>query len=445
MGNLVRKYITKYIVLLSALVAVLCMALLLGIWTDTRLDYNEGEIRVQVNQLIYTLEENRPLDKNTLSYCIFNQDGQVLQSTMSRYKIGSSINMHTVGTMQNYVVPITLPDQERALLYVDVSNLKNSSAIHIKIILTICVIVFASGVVILLVHIRRQFIENMIKPIRQLHQATREIISGNLEQKVEYDYDGEVGELCHDFEQMRDQISDSYQRELKLREKVHVMYASISHDLKTPLATITGYLENIIYDVVKEPEQIKTCAHRMLNKSQVLNKLIDDILEHAKAELNDLSIEKKEVYSLSYFQNMMSGYEADAKNGGYQFSYDLPDNYIIILDPDRISEVFQNIIGNAIKYGGKAVEIQVHFESIKEQEPALLISIKDNGPGIDAADLPFIFDVFYRGNKARTQNVPGSGLGLNISKYIIEEHGGQIACDSIVGVGTTISFSIPLQ
>jgi signal transduction histidine kinase len=177
----------------------------------------------------------------------------------------------------------------------------------------------------------------------------------------------------------------------------------------------------------------------------VLNKLIDDILEHSKAELNQLLFVKQEVYARDYFKNLLVGYQAEAQKRGSRFSYQLPDNVIVMLDPVRIAEILENLIGNSIKYGGKSVEVEVAFDIQMDAEQMLLIHVMDNGPGIDAADLPFIFDMFYRGNRARTQDIAGSGLGLHISKYIIEQHGGHIECDSIASVGTTIVFSIPLN
>ena len=117
-----------------------------------------------------------------------------------------------------------------------------------------------------------------------------------------------------------------------------------------------------------------------------------------------------------------------------------------MIDPDRIAPAGQNIVSNSVKYGGNHLQIEVEFEILEQEKERkiLIVSIRDNGKGIEATDLPFVFDLFYRGNKARTQNIPGSGMGLNIAKYIVEKHGGNMECDSIVGLGTTVSFSIPI-
>ena len=287
--------------------------------------------------------------------------------------------------------------------------------------------------------------EDIWTPIHNLHLVTKDMMRGKFDTSVYYDYDGAIGSLCHDFESMRNEILSGYQRENRAKEKEKELYASISHDLKTPIASIRGYLEEILYGVITEPNEVHSAMERMLQKSVILTELIDDILEHSKAELNQLNIVKEEVYAADYFENLLSGYASDAKLHDYEFLYTLPSNVLIALDQRRIAEVMQNLIENAVKYRAGKLRIQVTFEEMKDPEPMLIVNVSDNGSGIDAADQPFIFDLFFRGNKARSQDIPGSGLGLNIVKYIVEQHCGQIQCDSIAGVGTTISFSIPMK
>ena len=185
-------------------------------------------------------------------------------------------------------------------------------------------------------------------------------------------------------------------------------------------------------------------AEHALTKVKVLNKLTEDILEHSKAQMNQLQMQKREFYADAFFKELLEEYRQEALSQEYQLTYELPPKVLILIDPDRIAQVVQNIVSNAVKYRKDRCEIQVSFEIMEQEKRILVISISDNGTGIEAADIPFVFDLFYRGNKARTQNVPGSGIGLNISKYIVEQHGGTMECDSVVGVGTTISFSIPI-
>ena len=162
--------------------------------------------------------------------------------------------------------------------------------------------------------------------------------------------------------------------------------------------------------------------------------------------MNQLQIQRRETYADAFFEELFREYQQEAQALRYQFSYELPPKVLILMDADRIAQVVQNIVGNAVKYGKENdCKIRVAFEILEQENRILIVSISDNGKGIAAVDLPFIFDLFYRGDKARTQNIPGAGMGLNISKYIVEQHGGTIECDSVVGIGTTISFSLPIM
>ena len=203
-------------------------------------------------------------------------------------------------------------------------------------------------------------------------------------------------------------------------------------------------MEQILYGVVTSPEQILETAEHALAKTRVLNKLIEDILEHSKAQMNQLQIRKEELYADAFIGELLEEYRQEAMVQKHQFTYELPPKVLILIDSSRIAQVMQNIVGNAVKYGKENGKIQVAFEIREQGKRILIVSVNDDGQGIEAADLPFVFDLFYRGNKARTQNIPGSGIGLNISKYIVEQHGGTMECDSVVGMGTTVTFSLPV-
>lgn len=449
MGDVIRYSIKKYLFFLIVIMTGILAFLILMGWHARNTYFDERDIRVKVNQLIYQLEVQPTSKASAVSfefpYCVIGYDGLVQISTIMKYQTGEKIDLHTLGGAKCYIVPITGVRHQERILYVDCEDYRSSFATSKFLFLVDIALVLWLVFLLVVLHMHKMLKRDVIEPIRQLHDATKDILSGNFNTGVRYDYDSEIGSLCHDFERMRGELEESNVRENQLREKIHVMYASISHDLKTPLAIMNGYLEGILYDVVHDPKEMKEYANRILEKSWVLNKMIDDILEHSKAEMNQLSIVKQEVYARDFFESLLVRYQSEAQQRDFRLSYQLPENVIILLDPVRIAEIFENLIGNSIKYGGKSVEIEVTFDMQIDTEQILLVYVKDNGPGIDAADIPFVFDMFYRGNRARTHDIPGSGLGLHISKYIIEQHGGRIECDSIIGVGTTMVFSIPLN
>ncbi len=446
MGDIIRRKIAQYTAIIIGILTASLVAVGVLIWEYQKLNIEDGDIRIKVNQLINQLEQSKE-DKVTLEfelpYCVLDENGIVQISTLEDYPYGILIDWHTLGGVNRYLVPINKSGGGKWMIFVDcVAYQEHIAKRNLWKLMTIPVSIWGL-LLILLWRIRKIEKEDIWMPVKQLHDATKSMLEKKADVEVKYDYTGEIGMLCHDFERMREEVLDSYKRDIQVREKEKVMYASISHDLKTPLASVTGYLEEILFDVAQTQSEIKASANQALNKAVIINKLIDDILEHSKAQLNELSIHKQEVYAKDYFKELLSEYALDAKRKKYTFTYNLPANVLIMIDKERIAEVMQNLINNAEKYAKDTISVEVNFESIMGQEPMLIVSVKDYGRGIEAADLPFIFDMFYRGNKARTSDITGSGLGLNISKYIVEQHNGQMECDSIVGVGTTISFSIP--
>lgn len=459
MGDIIRAKLRKYTAAILLCIVVLAFCSLYVLWQYELLHVDDGMIRVMSNTVLSAIENMDDLSElsqieTQLPYTVFDLEGNVRYSTINKYEQGTRIDLHTIGTSNCYIVPVMKKETEQEdgfmagegacgyLLYVDTLSYQRTYAppLFLRHALGILFLLFA--MILLFIRRTRMIRADIWEPVKELHMVMNHIAKGDMEMQVTYDYDGVIGTLCHDFECMREEIIDSHQRELRLQEKERALYASISHDLKTPLASVTGYLEELLYGVVTKPDEVKKVQQRMLEKAMVLNKLIDDILQHSKASLGQLTIQKREVYAREYFKQLLKGYETDAKLNHYEFTYQLPENVLLLIDPDRIAQVIQNLIDNAVKYRKGPLSINVSFE-INPAPVALIVSVCDNGSGIDAQDQPFIFDLFYRGNKSRTQDIPGSGLGLNISRYIVEEHGGRIECDSIAGAGTTISFSIP--
>lgn len=454
MGDVIRKKLWRYD-LISILLVLLLLCFLVSVaYHHISYEGDDREVRVKMNQLLVRLQQElwedtdiaEKLPEAEFPYCILDYEGRVLGTTMKDYPKGVTVDLSTIGSSRYYMAPIVSGTQIKGMLLVDPSvERKNmlkgllGKEIGIALLLfsAICLVKLWSG------NVMKKDVWN---PISEIHKSTKSILNGNLEESIQYDYCGEIGTLCHDFEKMRDEIHDREVREQQASEKERVLYASISHDLKTPLAIIAGYLEQILYGVVTTPEQIRETAAHALTKAKLLNKLTEDILEHSKAQMNQLSIHKQEVYADTFFGELFKEYGQESVQQNYRFDYAKPPRVLILIDPDRIAQVVQNIVSNAVKYGGSNLRIEVEFEVLEQEKEKkiLIVSIRDSGKGIEATDLPFVFDLFYRGNKARTQNIPGSGIGLNISKYIVEQHGGSIECDSVVGVGTTVSFSIPL-
>ncbi|MDO5558504.1 MAG: HAMP domain-containing sensor histidine kinase [Oscillospiraceae bacterium] len=440
MGDVIRRKIT---ILTSAVMGVLSLiaALLCCVMIRDKLStVNENRIRCDANMLAADIENDNYSTDTDLSYAVVSSNGTV--TFQKNMHLNKSVNLHTLGSsgQKLYTVPLVRDGVQFATLAVDISTGRYTAGfVQLLPVLLLTLLILAGSFTAFFI-ILNTLKNDIFAPVKQLHTSTKSILSGNTGNEVRYDYDGEIGTLCHDFELMRAQLRDSFEREERMKSDEKLLMASISHDLKTPLATVQGYLESICLDIVIG-DQAKQYAIRALDKTMLLSKMTNDILEHSKAELNQLSINPEEVYSGRFFGEMLEGLASDAKTNGFTLTYsDIPD-IIISLDRMRISQVMENLIGNAVKYGHKNGSINVDFSL---EDNFLHVSVRDNGPGIPAVDLPFIFDKFYRGDKARTMNVPGSGLGLSIVRYIVSQHGGSIECDSVLGEGTCFEFCLKI-
>ena len=283
--------------------------------------------------------------------------------------------------------------------------------------------------------------KQFVKPILELNNSAEAIIKGDFNIKIKYNNNTEVGKLCANFEMMRDELKESIERERRLENSRKELIICISHDLRTPIASIKAYVDGIMDGIAKDTDTVFRYLSVINEKTQVLTKLINDLFEHCQAELDELKINKVEVYSGDFLKHMSDELSLEFINSPFMFeaSKDMP-NVLINIDVLRIEQVIYNLIRNAEKYtedGGKII-----FGAELEDD-YLKVYVKDSGYGIDSKDLPFIFDKFYRGEKTKNLARGGSGLGLPICKYIIEKHGGQIFVESGTLNGSNFFFVIP--
>jgi signal transduction histidine kinase len=169
--------------------------------------------------------------------------------------------------------------------------------------------------------------------------------------------------------------------------------------------------------------------------------MIQELLEYSSAQLRKLEINRVEIYFNDYFHPLMKEIEIYVRQNGLEFFYEPRlSNALVTIDPRRITEVIYNLVDNSIKYSHKQCG-QISIITDRE-DGFVLIKVKDNGVGISDEDIPYVFDTFYRAEKSRSTSIPGSGLGLSICKYIINEHGGEIYCSSDHKNGCEIGFTL---
>lgn len=271
----------------------------------------------------------------------------------------------------------------------------------------------------------------LTKPIKALTQATRAVAGGNLEQKVDILSNDELGELAASFNQMSSDLAQS-------RDQRRQMTADIAHDLRTPLSLILGHAEALSDGVLPAtPEAL----HIIHDEAQRLNRLIEDLRTLSLAETGELRMMMRVVSPEALIDRTAVAYTPAAQQKQITVITDAQNVSEVIADPDRINQVLDNLMHNAIRHTPDGGQIELAAQTCAE---GVQLSVKDSGPGIAAEDVPHIFSRFYRADKSRRRQEGGSGLGLAIAKSIVERHNGRIWAESVPGEGTTFHFTLPM-
>ncbi|MBT2642950.1 HAMP domain-containing protein [Bacillus sp. ISL-41] len=278
----------------------------------------------------------------------------------------------------------------------------------------------------------------VLHPLKEIYNATEEVIEGNLDYKIRYARQDEIGRFIEGFNLMRDHLKKSIEQRQQYERARKQLIASISHDLRTPLASIKGYVEGLEDGIARNEEMQKKYYRVIKSKTDQLDRLIEDLFEFSKFELDQLSIDKSLVNSSEFFEESFHSAQMDYGDVDLVLAGPLP-SVSLNIDSGRIKQVLANLIDNAVKYGGTKLVMK-----IEKKGGFVEVNIKDNGQGIHAEDLPYIFNAFFRGEKSRSRESGGTGLGLAIVKYIIEAHGGEIYAKSEPGKGSEFTFTLPL-
>ncbi|RDW19100.1 PAS domain-containing sensor histidine kinase [Oceanobacillus arenosus] len=219
--------------------------------------------------------------------------------------------------------------------------------------------------------------------------------------------------------------------------------ANVSHELRTPISLLQGYSEAIVDDIAESNEEKNELAKIIHEESLRMNRLVNELLDIAQMEAGHIKLNIESVDLDSFVQRIMKKFQGLANDN--QLKLSLSENFSIpsaYFDPDRIEQVFTNLIDNAIRHTNENGFVHVN---VKNTEEELYVAIEDNGSGIPEEDLPFVFERFYKADKSRTRNnqKKGTGLGLAIAKNIIDTHHGLLNVQSKLNQGTTFSFIIP--
>ncbi|MBP3579559.1 MAG: HAMP domain-containing protein, partial [Lachnospiraceae bacterium] len=300
--------------------------------------------------------------------------------------------------------------------------------------------IFMSGMVALMVSfvIAIPFARSLTQPITSMRSTAMELAAGNYEAETGIARYDEIGELATTIDFLADKLAENEIERKNMEQMRMDFFANVSHELRTPITVVRGYTESLVDGVVSDEERRQQYYARMLSECQSMERLVGDLLLLSKMQNPDFQVEKEPVHLQQVFYDIRRTAWAIADERNIEIVVNQPEEPCVMMaDYVRLRQMFVVIVDNAIKFSPDNSSIYITMEA----DESIRVSIRDEGVGISEEELPNIFEKFYK-SKLR-QNAKGSGLGLAIARQICLKHDGKIDVKSVVGEGTTFTFTFP--
>ena len=315
-----------------------------------------------------------------------------------------------------------------AMRYVTATHQLDRQMLIIVLVIAVALV----GVILLILVSNMVFISNVVEPVAEVTEAAKRISDGSYGVQIPNKYSDEMGELVDNINDMSMKISQS--------EKMQTEFiSSVSHELRTPLTAINGWGETLLADESGDVRQLRRGLQIILKESRRLTNMVEELLEFSKMEDGRFTLRVEQVDLQAEFEDAIFTYRELFRQEGIGLDYEARDELLppISGDPERLKQVFCNVLDNAAKHGGSGKRI---FTSLHLEGTEYVICIRDFGPGIPEAELPFVKQKFYKGSsKAR-----GSGIGLAVCDEIISRHGGTFEIGNAEGGGTVVTIRLPI-
>ncbi len=430
--NLKQKFLAQSILCLTATIIITSCAMFIYIYfydlfNKTSFSSGLGDtaiIVIENDNIIYNNEEFSGLEIKEMLMNISVEDNYY-----NHDNIDYRLDLEKFTTLNN----------EKHMI-ITLNPIVNIGHVYIRLIIFVFIIfllVFSLASTI----VQKQNMKNIITPIINLREETERLRNGELEAAITDQGYGEVKDLGNSVEQLRLQLKNSIYYQQKIDDNRKFLISSISHDLKTPVTSIRGYLDGVLDGVADTEEKKKYYISKAIDKTKLINTMIEDLLLYSKLDLNQMPFAKEEVNIVKYMENCLedSVSEFERENKKLLIENHLSSEPIIKIDSEKFKRVIQNIMDNSkrnIDYNYGLLTI-----ILRDTKSSVIIEFKDNGRGINHEDLPYVFERFYRADTART--IEGSsGMGLAIAKQIVEGLGGRIWAISENGEGASIMISL---
>lgn len=276
------------------------------------------------------------------------------------------------------------------------------------------------------------FIRSIVNPVKVINETAIKIAEGDLNARVEgHEYDDEIGQLCESINNMAHEIKETD----RLKNE---FISTVSHELRTPLTAIKGWGETILEDPIKDENLTKKGLSVIINESERLTKLVEELLDFSRMENGNLTMRMSTIDVLAELDEAVLVFKERSMRNGIELHYSAPELPAPMMgDANRIKQVFVNILDNSFKYTKDGGEVNVSAELTNDN---IKIVVADTGCGISASDLNYVTEKFYKANNS----VRGSGIGLAVVNEIVSRHNGTLTINSIEGRGTTVTVVFPL-
>ncbi|HHY71736.1 MAG TPA: HAMP domain-containing protein [Bacillus bacterium] len=379
-------------------------------------------------------------DPKELSACLpFDVNHQSLIGAEEREQLINGESITKIGYEKQFdrnimgvIVPLLEEKRLRGILYLYVP-LASVNEVFEEASLIIMIITLILSLIALLVG--KQIVKKLTTPLNEMERVAYKMSKGDFSEKVYVQSNDEIGRLGVAFNQMSQAIQEEDERRKEF-------LGNVSHELRTPISYIKGYSEAILDGTVSKKEDAGKYLQLIHREAGRMQRLVRDLLDLAQLEGKSLPMDKQPLALAQLIEEALEKFDPFLHEKKVVLEKELDPEIIIMGDQDRMEQVVQNIVENAIRYSPENSFIRVSLE--KSKGNMCTIAIKDNGIGIPKEDLYRIGERFFRIDKARTRQYGGTGLGIAIVQKIIQLHEGDFIIESEVGEGTTVFIKLPV-
>ena len=281
--------------------------------------------------------------------------------------------------------------------------------------------------------------KSVLVPLKKLSRGTNEIKEGNLDTVIDYNKQDEFGEVCRDFDEMRVHLKESVEQRLKDEQRKKDLIIGISHDLRTPLTSISGYLDGLMEGIANTPEKRQRYLAAIKTRTGDLSRLVESLSEYNRLDSSSFHYYLEPGDLKGFIENYLVSYKEEARQNYVEFQLIGNENsYPVLFDKDEMKRVLDNLFTNTIRYRKEPCSKVIISLKRIERSTVVEFVFSDNGPGVPEESLDRIFESFYRVDGARSNTGEGSGIGLAVVKEIIMGHRGIVHAENHGGLAIII-------